>query len=198
MKENNQDHILLERIRAGDLTACDECVQQHAGAIYRLATRLVHDPAEAEDVVQETFLNAFKAIEKFDGRSELRTWLYRIAYNAAMLRFRRKQPEFVSIDDPDKAGEANFVPQNIFDWTSLAEEEVQRGELRVELEKAIQDLPEKLRTVFVLRELEGLSTDETASTLGVTLEVVKTRLHRARLWLRESLTGYFQKYVAQE
>ena len=198
MSEMDSERTLLERIHNKDKAACNECVKRHAPGIYRLALRLVRDPSDAEDVMQETFLNAFKAIDKFDGRSELRTWLYRIAYNAAMMRFRKKRPEFVSIDEPEDPDSAIPVPRNLADWSSLAENELQRAELRVELERAIQDLPDKLRVVFVLRELEGLSTDETATTLGVTIEVVKTRLHRARLWLRESLTGYFQHYVTQE
>jgi len=198
MSELDSDRNLLERIRRGDKAACNECVQRHAPGIYRLAVRLVRDPSEAEDVMQETFLNAFKAIDRFDGRSELRTWLYRIAYNAAMMRFRKKRPEFVSIDSSEDPDDAIPAPRRFLDWSSRAEDELQRAELRAELEKAIGELPEKLRAVFVLRELEGLSTDETATTLGVTIEAVKTRLHRARLWLRESLTGYFQHYVTQE
>jgi RNA polymerase sigma-70 factor (ECF subfamily) len=163
----------------------------HAPGVYRLALRLVRNEAEAEDVMQETFLNAFRGIDKFDGRSELRTWLYRIAYNAAMLRFRRKQPEFVSVDEAGGADDGTPVPLAFLDWCCLPEKELERTELREEMERAIQELPEKLRAVFVLRELEELSTEETATTLGVTIEVVKTRLHRARLWLRERLSAYF-------
>jgi len=193
MTDAEKDRFLLEQIRAGNKAACDDCVRRHADGIYRLALRLVRDPAEAEDVTQETFLNAFKAIDKFDGRSELRTWLYRIAYNAAMVRFRRKHPEMTSLDDPVGADEGLPVPQAMFDWSGLADKELERAELRAEMDRAIQELPEKLRVVFVLRELEELSTEETASTLGTTLETVKTRLHRARLWLRERLTRYFEE-----
>ncbi len=192
MSQAESDRMLLEEIRAGDRAACDECVRRHARGVYRLALRLVRDPADAEDVMQETFLNAFKGIGKFDGRSELRTWLYRITYNAAMVRFRRKRPEMVSLDDSDQSEEGLPIPERISDWTALADRELERGELRAEMERAIQELPEKLRVVFILRELEEMSTEETASTLGVRIEVVKTRLHRARLWLRDRLTLYFE------
>ncbi len=193
MSGAERDRILLEQIRSGNKSACDECVRTHAPGVYRLALRLVHSPSEAEDVMQEAFLNAFKGIDKFDGRSELRTWLYRITYNAAMLRFRRKRPEMVSIDEPRDGEERVPVPASFFDWSSAADREFERGELRAEMERAIEELPEKYRVVFILRELEELSTEETATALGVTVEVVKTRLHRARLWLRESLTAYFER-----
>lgn len=197
MSEAEKDRLLLEQIRAGNKAACDDCVRRHADGIYRLALRLVRDPTEAEDVMQETFLNAFKSIDRFDGRSELRTWLYRIAYNAAMARFRRKHPELTSIDEPGGVDDGTPVPEAMFDWSALADKELERAELRAEMERAIQELPEKLRVVFVLRELEELSTEETAATLGSTIETVKTRLHRARLWLRERLTLYFEKAGAR-
>ncbi len=187
------DRALLERIRAGDKSACDECVRLHAPAVYRLALRMTRDPAEAEDVMQETFLNAFRGIDHFHGRAAVKTWLYRIAYNAALSRLQRSRPEFVSIDEKGKRDEGTPVPRQFFDWSRLPEKELERTELRGELELAIRELPEKMRIVFVMRELEGLSTEETAEALGVRLEVVKTRLHRARLRLRERLSSYFRE-----
>jgi len=192
MSRADEDRDLLQRIRAGDRAACDDCVRRHARGVYRLILRLVRDPAMAEDITQETFLNAFKAIDRFDGRSELRTWLYRIAYNAAMAHFRRKGPELVSLDEPGDADEGSPVPRTFFDWSALADKELERAELRTEMERAMQELPEKLRAVFILRELEEMSTEETATTLGLTIEAVRTRLHRARLLLRERLTLYFE------
>src|SRR5512136_854202 len=102
MSEINQDRELLERVRAGDKTACDDCIRVHSPGIYRLALRLMRDQSEAEDVVQEAFLSAFKGIDRFDGRSGLSTWLYRIAFNAAMMRLRRRRPEFVSVETSDE------------------------------------------------------------------------------------------------
>jgi RNA polymerase sigma-70 factor (ECF subfamily) len=197
MSVNPKDRDLLERIRAGDRNACDDCIRQHAAGVYRLALRLMRNEAEAEDVMQETFLNAFKGIDRFDGRAELRTWLYRIAYNAAMMRLRRVQPEFVSVDEALEPEDGTPVPQQLFDWSRVPEQDLEKAELRAEMEKAIHELPEKLRAVFVMRELEELSTEETAEALGMRAEAVKSRLHRARLWLRERLSDYFA-YTAPE
>ncbi len=191
MSENQDDVLLLERIRAGDKSACNECVLRHAPGIYRLALRLTRNETEAEDVMQETFLSAFKGIDRFDGRSELRTWLYRIAYNAAMMRLRRPRRDYVPLEEASEPDDGTPVPQQLYDWTQVPDREVQKAELREEMEKAIGELPERLRAVFVMRELEELSTEETAQALGVTPEAVKTRLHRARLWLRERLAAYF-------
>jgi RNA polymerase sigma-70 factor (ECF subfamily) len=181
---------LLERIRAGDRFACDDCVRQHSPGVYRLALRLMRDEAEAEDVMQETFLSAFKGIHRFDGRATLRTWLYRIAYNTALMRLRGPKYEFLSVDGAGEPEDGSPIPQQLFDWSRLPEQQLENAELRSEMEKAIKDLPEKLRVVFVMRELEELSTEETAKALGVKAEAVRSRLHRARLWLRERLSVY--------
>ncbi len=181
----------LARLRAGDKAACAECIERHSPGVYRLALRLTRNPAEAEDVVQETFLNAFKAIGSFEGRSELGTWLYRIAYNAAMGRLRRKRLDTVAVEQVTAPDDSLPVPRQLFDWCCLPEPDFHTTEARAQMEAAIAELPEKLKVVFVMRELEGLSTQETADALGTSLEVVKTRLHRARLWLRERLSGYF-------
>lgn len=190
MADNNKDRELLERIRAGDKTACDDCIRVHSPGIYRLALRLMRDQADAEDVVQETFLSAFKGIDRFDGRSGLSTWLYRIAFNAAMMRLRRRRPEFVPIDTADEPEGDLPIPEALVDWCLLPEQELVRAETWAEMERAIGELPPKLRAVFVMRDLEELSTVETADALGLSEQAVKTRLHRARLLLRERLTGY--------
>src|SRR5512147_581554 len=190
MPSAEDDKELLESIRRGDRGACDQCIRQHAPGVFRLALRLMRNEAEAEDVVQETFLNAFRGIAGFDGRATLRTWLYRIAFNTAMMRLRRAGPELVPFDALTENGSGSAaVPQQLFDWRSIPEQEFETAELRSEMERAIRDLPAGLRAVFVMRELEGLSTDETAVALEVTTDVVKTRLHRARLRLREQLSS---------
>lgn len=199
MSDHETDRRLLERLRAGDKSACAECVEQHSAAVYRLALRLTGDETEAEDVVQETFLNAFRAIESFEGRSSLSTWLYRIAANAALMRARRAQPLMVSVDDPVQLDEDQSLPSALFDWCCLPERDFETAETRAELERAIRELPHTLRAVFVLRGLEGLSTEETAAALDVSAEVVKTRLRRARLWMRERLSPYFtERALARE
>ena len=137
-------------------------------------------------------MNAFKAIDSFEGRSELGTWLYRITYNNAMMRLRRPSPDAVSVDEAlDGADEGYTVPQQFFDWCCLPEEDFDSEEVRRELEKAIGELSPSLSSVFILREMEGLSTRETAEALDVSEDVVKTRLRRARLQLRELLSDYF-------
>jgi RNA polymerase sigma-70 factor (ECF subfamily) len=185
------DGELLERIRAGDPSACAECIERYTPVIRRLALRLVGDEVEAEDVVQETFLNAFRAIASFEGRSELSTWLYRIATNTAMMRLRRQRPNFISVDELEAAEEEGPTPPALHDPCCLPEQDLEMAETRAELEQAIHELPESLRVVFVLRELEGLSTEAAAAALDLSPEVVKTRLHRARRRLRERLSPYF-------
>jgi RNA polymerase sigma-70 factor (ECF subfamily) len=132
-----------------------------------------------------------KAIGGVEGRAGLSTWLFRIAHNAALMRLRRAEPHFVSVDESDEGDDRADVPRQLFDWCCLPEQDFATAEARAELERAVRDLPEKLRTVFILRELEGLSTEATAGALGLSAEAVKARLHRARLWLRERLSGYF-------
>jgi RNA polymerase sigma-70 factor, ECF subfamily len=190
----SHDDVLLDRIRTGDRAACEDCIRLHATGIYRFALRLTRNEAEAEDVVQDTFMNAFRGIGNFEGRASLRTWLFRIAYNAAMMRLRKRQPEMVSIEEATDPEEGFPLPEAFFDWSSLPEAELEKTEVREEMEKAINKLPSKLREVFVMRELEELSTEETARVLEITQETVKTRLHRARMWLRERLTSYFDPF----
>jgi RNA polymerase sigma-70 factor (ECF subfamily) len=191
MSDKHPTPTLLERIRAGDKSACAECIEIHSPGIYRLALRMMRSETDAEDVVQETFLNAFKGIGQFDGRSDLRTWLYRIAYNAALMRLRRPGPETVPVEEAAEPEEGASVPQALFAWRDLPEEELEKAEVREELERAVRDLPEKLRAVFVMRELEKFSTEDAAAALNISEDVVKTRLHRARLWLRERLAAFF-------
>lgn len=190
MNETDDERILFDRIRAGDRSACAECVERHSPEVYRLALRLLGDEAEAEDVVQETFMNAFKAVHTFEWRSGMTTWLYRIAHNAALMRLRRRRPT-LSVDGPELGDDATDTPHELFDWCCLPERDFETTEARAQVEHAIAALPEKLRAVFVLRELEGLSTEDTAEALGLSAENVKVRLHRARLWLRERLSAYF-------
>ncbi len=191
MKEPDPDAKLLERIRAGEKNACAECIELHSPGIYRLALRLMRNKEDAEEVVQETFLSAFKGIGRFDGRSHLRTWLYRIAYNAAMMRLRGARPEEIPIEEAAEPEGGAPVPRALFAWRDLPEAELEKTEVREELEQALRDLPEILRVVFVMRELEDLSTEEAATALDVSEDVVKARLHRARLWLRERLAASF-------
>lgn len=159
--------------------------------MYNLALRLMADPHEAEDVLQETFISAFRALPRFEERSQLGTWLYRIAYNAALMRLRKRRVRTESLDEPGVAEGVDLAPRQFTDWTALPDKLLLRRELRDSLNAALLTLPESLRGVFVLRDIEGLSTAETAAALALTETNVKVRLHRARLALREKLSAYF-------
>jgi RNA polymerase sigma-70 factor, ECF subfamily len=152
---------------------------------------MMDNPQEAEEVLQETFISAFRALDRFEGRSQLGTWLYRIAYNAALMRLRKREIPTSSIDEPLVNEDGEEMPRQLIDWTALPDEVALSRELREELRRAVAALPGTLRGVFVLRDIEGLSTAEVAETLGLTESNVKVRLHRARLALREHLTTYF-------
>ncbi len=132
MLSEDPDRILVERIQHGDKAACAECIERHSPGVYRVARRLTGNEAEAEDVVQETFISAFKAIDKFEGRSGLATWLYRIAHNAALMRLRRSRPDQVSVDDEEVFGEGLPVPVQMHDWCCLPERDFESSEARAE------------------------------------------------------------------
>ncbi|MGB8647268.1 MAG: sigma-70 family RNA polymerase sigma factor, partial [Anaerolineae bacterium] len=180
------DKAIVRRLKAGDLSACTACVEAHSPSLYRLAYRLLRDEAAAEDVVQETFLNAFKALDHFDGRSKLSTWLFRIAYNNALMQLRARRPT-VSLDDETEEGMASPV---VVPWHETPEEVLTQQELKEVLDRTIGSLPTSLRAVFELRDIQEHSTAETAEILELSEAAVKVRLHRARLALREKLNGY--------
>ncbi len=182
---------LVAALKAGDADAFTEMVERHSGTVYNLALRLMNNPQEAEEVLQETFISAYRALDRFEGRSKLGTWLYRIAYNAASMRLRKRRAPTSSIDEPLMTEEGEAIPRQLGDWTSLPDEILLSGELRSVLDEAVSKLSETLSGVFVLRDIEGLSTAETAAILDLTEANVKVRLHRARLALREQLTAYF-------
>ncbi len=183
------DLEILGRLKAGDMSACTACVNAYSDALYRLAYRLLRDQAAAEDVVQETFLSAFKGLDKFDGRSKLSTWLFRIAYNHALMRLRGRKPT-APLDDE---GYEPPIASVVVPWREMPEDAVTQQELKEVLEDAISSLPPSLRAVFELRDIQEHSTAETAEILGLTEAAVKVRLHRARLALRGKLNGYFGK-----
>ena len=191
--------IPLDALRAGDPAALTALFEAFADRIYRLALGVLRDPAEAEDIVQETFVSAITHLDRFEGRSSLGTWLYRVAYNASLDRLRRRREEPLPADEPeDEAGEAIPLPRSLVEWTVTPEQRLVDSEVSAELDRAIGELPERLRVVFLLRDIEELSTAETADALGLTEGAVKVRLHRARLALRERLSVYFSERAPQE
>ncbi len=187
----------LEALHAGDPEEFSRLVDAYSSKIYRLATKMLNQQQDAEDVLQETFLKAYRGIKSFDGRSKISTWLFRIATNEALMVLRRKHPDTVSIDEPVETEEGEQEPMQIVDWCCLPEEELLTEETRIKLDAAVQKLPERLRVVFVLRDINDLSTHETAEVLGLSDTAVKTRLSRARLRLREELSVYFSEKTSE-
>lgn len=187
----------LEALRAGDRAEFARFVEAYSGIVYRLALKILNNPQDAEDVLQETFIKAFRHLADFDGRSKLSTWLYRIATNEALMVLRRRKINPLSIDEPDDSAQEEQEPMQIIDWCCLPEGEMMSTEARKYMDSAIDKLPYSLRVVFLLREIEGLSTKETADVLNLSETAVKTRLSRARLRLREFLTEYFGEIMSK-
>lgn len=166
-------------------------METHSGKIYRLALKMLRNTQDAEDILQETFIKAYDHIADFEGRSSISTWLYRIASNEALMFLRRQKDNTTSIDEPIVSDDGDEIPQQILDWCCLPEKDLMSAESRKYLDQAVESLPESMRIVFLLRDVEGLSTRETADVLDLSESAVKTRLSRARLKLREELSTYF-------
>lgn len=191
MERKLNERDLLEALRRRDPDALSALFERYADRIYRLAAGLLHDDDEADSVVQDTFMALITQADSFEGRSSIGTWLYRVAYNACMMRLRRARPH-VELD-ADEDGDT--MPAAFIDWRDLPEDIVASSEARAQMEQAIAALKPELRAVFILRDVEELSTRETAEALGITEGLVKVRLHRARLALREQLALYFEDYA---
>ena len=183
--------ISLAALRAGDRVEFARMVDLYSAPIYRLGLKMLGSPQDAEDVLQNTFLSALTHLSNFEGRSSISTWLYRIASNEALMLIRRKKPAFnledLQTDDSDEGA----MPEIFVDWSVLPERELLTGESKQAIDDAIQKLPETLRMVFVLRDIEDISIKETAEILNLTETNVKTRLLRARMFLREQLSAYY-------
>lgn len=190
-RASEKEALSLEALRSGDRSEFARLVEMYYELIYRLAIKMLHNSQDAEDILQETFLKAYRNLDRFDGRSSLSTWLYRIATNEALMFLRRKRPDLVSIDEPRVTMEEELEPVEIVDWCCIPEDELMSTEGQLYLDRAIDRLSPSLRVVFVLRDIQGLSTRETAAVLDLSETAVKTRLSRARLQLREVLSAYY-------
>jgi len=187
----------LEALRAGDRAEFSRLVEDSSGKIYRLGLKMLGNPQDAEDILQETFLKAYRGLKNFDGRASPSTWLYRIATNESLMLLRRKTPPTISIDEPLETEEGEQEPVQIMDWCCIPEIELLSEESRRQLDQAIQKLTPTLRVAFILRDIEGLSTLETAQALNLSEEAVKTRLSRARMRLREELSAYYGEWIGK-
>lgn len=184
---------LVTAAKAGDLGAFEQLVKRYDRNVFRIAQHITHNREDAEDVVQDAFLKAYTNLAQFQGQSKFYTWLVRIAVNEALMKLRKRRPErFVSLDEDVKT-EDDSLPREVADWSPNPEQLYKTAELRDILSRTIQGLPPSFRTVFVLRDVEGLSTEETAEALDLSVPAVKSRLLRARLQLRERLNKYFQR-----
>lgn len=186
-----QEEFSLQLLRAGDRAEIARLVDTYSTQIYRLGLKMLSNPQDAEDVLQNTFMKALQALPKFEGRSSLSTWLYRIAVNEALMSIRRSKPEVSAVLKSDDGEEDEELLTSFTDWCCLPESELMSTEAQKHLDKAVGMLSEKLRAVFVLRDLEGLSIRETSEALEISEATVKTRLLRARLKLREILSAYY-------
>ena len=184
---------LVTLARTGDARSFSELVRRYEGKIFRLAQHVTQNREDAEDVLQETFLKAYEHLDQFQGNSKFYTWIVRIAVNQALMKLRRRKTDrSVSLDETIDTGDDTLV-REIAAWDENPEQQYSREELGGILENAVASLEPPYRSVFVLRDIDELSTEETAEALGLSVPAVKSRLLRARLQLREKLTRYFRR-----
>lgn len=185
---------LVAEARAGNAEAFTTLVHQYDRNIYRLALNITGHQQDAEDVLQEAFLKAYTHLDRFQGNSRFYTWLVRIAVNEALMKLRKRRGDrSVSLDEPITSSENDVMPREIEDWGDNPEQRYAKTELQEILNEAIEGLEPQFRTVVVLRDVENLSTEETADLLGLSVPAVKSRLLRGRLKLREKLNRHFKR-----
>jgi len=183
------DTELVRKAQADDDRAFGELVSRYESKVFSLALKMLRNPEDAEDVLQDTFLRAYRGIKSFQGTSTFSTWIYRITANSALMRLRKKQLPTVSIEDQEE----NETPVSVVDWTPGPVEQLLNSELRKVMEEAIEGLPPEFRQVFILRDVEELSNADVAEILDLSVAAVKSRLHRARLKVRNRLAPYFSE-----
>jgi RNA polymerase sigma-70 factor (ECF subfamily) len=185
--------VVVAQAREGDVRAFSELVRRYEGKIFRLAQHVTQNREDAEDVLQETFMKAYEHLDQFQGNSKFYTWIVRIAVNQALMKLRRRKTDrSVSLDETIDTGEDTVV-REIAAWDENPEDRYSREELGEILDTAVQSLDPPYRSVFQLRDIDELSTEETADALGLSVPAVKSRLLRARLQLREKLTRFFKR-----
>jgi RNA polymerase sigma-70 factor, ECF subfamily len=188
---------LVAAAKAGDVSAFETLVGRYERKIFRLAFNITQNREDAEDAMQESFLKAYEHLDTFQGNSRFYTWLVRIAFNQALMKLRKRRPNVVSLDDDLDTGE-DTIPRDVEDWGPSPEERFEQTELSGILSGVIAELDPSFRIVFQLRDIEQLSTEETAEVLGLSVPAVKSRLLRARLKLRQKLSRYFREEKSRE
>src|SRR5262245_23618900 len=188
------DAELVARAQVKDFAAFEELLDRYEDKVFRLAYRFVRNETEAQEILQDTFLSIWRKLHTFKGDAQFSSWLYRVAANAALMRLRaqRRHPEISTEELPtgylDNNGQLPAAGEN---WARRPDDQLQSEELREHIQRAVDALPELYRTVFLIRDVEGLSTEETAEVLNISVPTVKTRLHRARIALRDAIGDYF-------
>jgi RNA polymerase sigma-70 factor, ECF subfamily len=184
--------LLVAAAKSGDISAFETLVGRYERKIFRLAQNITQNREDAEDVMQEAFLKAYEHLDEFQGNSRFYTWLVRIAVNQALMKLRKRRPNQVSLDEDVDTGEET-IPREVEDWGPSPEDRYEQTELSKILQTTIGELDPSFRIVFQLRDIEELSTEETAEALGLSVPAVKSRLLRARLKLRTKLGRYFRR-----
>jgi len=188
----DDEPVLVAAAKSGDIAAFETLVSRYERKIFRLTQNITQNREDAEDAMQEAFLKAYEHLSGFEGNSRFYTWLVRIAVNQALMKLRKRRPNVVSLDEPVDSGE-DTIPREVEDWGPSPEERFGQTELSGILSNVIGELEPPFRIVFQLRDIEELSTEETAAALGLSVPAVKSRLLRARLKLRQKLNRYFRR-----
>jgi RNA polymerase sigma-70 factor (ECF subfamily) len=188
----DRDAALLDALRRESPEATEMLVDTYGDRVYRLTYRITGSNEDAEEATQDALWTAARKIASFKGESQFGSWLYRIAANAAYqkLRSRKAKGREIALDDVLPALDADMHFEPMDDWTPRVDENALNGELRAELEKAIDELPPDYRTALVMHDVEGIPNPDIAETLGISLPAVKSRVHRSRLFVRKKLAGY--------
>jgi RNA polymerase sigma-70 factor (ECF subfamily) len=186
-----EERRLVDGCQRGDFACFERLVARYEKKIYNLALRMLRDPDDAREVLQETFLKVYDNLEKFRGEAQLSTWIYRIAMNEALMRIRKDKHRPRSLEVVNEDGERREI--DVEDWAPRPVERLLTKELGGELDRAIAALPEDYRGAFLLRDVEGLSNEAIARAMKLSVQAVKSRIHRARVFLRNELATYFIK-----
>ncbi len=186
-----EERQLVEGCRRGDFDCFERLMARYEKKIYNLALRMLRDPDDAREILQETFLKVYDNLEKFRGEAQMSTWIYRIAMNEALMRIRKDKHRPRSLEVVDEDGERREI--DVEDWKPRPVERALTRELGGELDRAIALLPEDYRGAFLLRDVEGLSNEQIAKAMKLSVPAVKSRIHRARIFLRNELATYFAK-----
>ena len=180
------DESLVLRAQAGDTGAFDELVRRYTSIVYRILYKILRHDEDTQDALQDTFVSAYRALPRFRQDARFSTWIYRIATNAALMKARARKTNLVSLDHPTEDPDAQSAWE-LPDWSATPDEEIMTGETRRIMEDAIQALPPEQRAAFVLHDIQDLSSAETAQAMGITVSAVNSRLHRARVFLRDRI-----------